>query len=86
MNKEERLRELDSLKRRYLILRELIVYYENEYLKLREEHQEVKEEVKVKKLVLKKSFYGNDLVVGKRCLWKMSFVLFIYIARLNMMK
>ena len=37
MNKEERLRELDSLKRRYLILRELIVYYENEYLKLREE-------------------------------------------------
>jgi len=68
MNKEERLRELDSLKRRYLILRELIVYYENEYLKLREEHQEVKEEVKVKKLVLKKSFYGNDLVVGKRCL------------------
>lgn len=66
MNKEERLKELESLKRRYLILRELIVYCKSEYEKERKvkEKQEVKEQVKVKKLVLTKPFYGKELIVG----------------------
>ena len=61
----DRFNELKKLKQDYIILKELIKYYEyareyNDSLV----HSQEKENVKAKKLVLTKPFYGKNLVVG----------------------
>lgn len=65
MNNQEKLRELARLKQEYLKLREIIIYYKNtlEANEFIREEQKEHEEVKVKKLVLTKPFYGKNLVV-----------------------
>lgn len=65
MIQENKLDNIRKLKEDYLKIRELVLYYKNIYennLQFEKEHQ--KEEVKVKKLVLNKPFYGKNLVVG----------------------
>lgn len=65
MIQENKLDNIRKLKEDYLKIRELVLYYKNIYennLQFEKENQ--KEEVKVKKLVLNKPFYGKNLVVG----------------------
>lgn len=66
MNNQEKLRELARLKQEYLKLREIIIYYKNtlEANEFIEKEKKQQEEVKVKKLVLTKSFHGKNLVVS----------------------
>ena len=66
MNKEK-IERLENLKQKYLSLKNEIINYK--YLleninNLDEEKNKVKEDVKVKKLVLTKPFYGKNLIVG----------------------
>ena len=66
MNNQEKLKELSRLKQEYLKLREFLIYYKNtlEVNEFIQEKQKENEEVKVKKLVLTKPFYGKNLVVS----------------------
>ena len=69
MGNLERKQQITKLKNDYLMLRELIIAYQNalEYnksLDSQEENTKEKENTKVKKLLLTKKFYGKDLVVG----------------------
>lgn len=61
MNNKNKIERLEHLRQNYLILREFVIYYKNilDYNESKE-----KNDVKVKKLVLTKPFYGKDLVVG----------------------
>ena len=66
MDRKKRIEELEKLRQKYLTLREFFVYYKNalEYNYQLEEKEKEKSNVKVKKLVLTKPFYGKNLVVG----------------------
>ena len=66
MNKKNKIEKLEKLRQDYLNLRELIIYYRNalQYNEQLKEKQKEKENVKVKKLVLTKPFYGKNLIVG----------------------
>ena len=66
MDRKKRIEDLEKLKQNYLILREFVMYYKNalEYNHQIEEQEKEKSNVKVKKLVLTKPFYGKNLVVG----------------------
>ena len=67
MNTKEKREKLEKLKQNYLILREFVKYYKYamDYNKsLEEEKEKTNENVKVKKLVLTKPFYGKELQVG----------------------
>lgn len=67
MDRKKRIEELENLRQNYLALREFVIYYKNalEYNKNLQNSQieHEKENVKVKKLVLTKPFYGKNLVV-----------------------
>ncbi len=65
MNKKNKIEKLENLRQNYLILREFVIYYKNalEYNNNLDKQKE-KENVKVKKLVLTKPFYGKELQVG----------------------
>ncbi len=67
MDRKKRIEDLEKLRQNYLILREFVVYYKNalEYNEqMEQEKQKEASDVKVKKLVLTKPFYGKNLVVG----------------------
>ena len=66
MNTKERIEKLENLRQNYMILRSFVLYckYLVDYnASLEEEKEKTKEEVKVKKLVLTKPFYGKNLQV-----------------------
>jgi len=65
MNRKNKIEKLENLRQNYLILREFVIYYKNalEYNNNLDKQKE-KENVKVKKLVLTKPFYGKELQVG----------------------
>lgn len=60
MDRKKRLKELNEIKQKYISLREYVLFYKN----MLEYNQKEKNDVKVKKLVLTKPFYGKNLVVG----------------------
>lgn len=64
MNNKNKLEQLEHLRQNYLILREFVVYYKNALEYNERLEQKENKNVKVKKLVLTKPFYGKDLVVG----------------------
>jgi len=67
MDTKERLERLESLKQKYMLLREFVVYYRyamDYNASIEEEKEKTQENVKVKKLVLTKPFYGKNLQVG----------------------
>lgn len=61
-----RKQQITKLKNDYLMLKQLVIAYKNaiEYNKSLDSQENIKENTKVKKLVLTKKFYGKDLVVG----------------------
>ena len=63
MKRKEKIERLEALKQNYLILREFVIYYKNA-LEYNDELEKQQENVKVKKLVLTKPFYGRNLQVG----------------------
>lgn len=66
MDNKKKLENLEEIKNKYLDLREYVVYLKNIYElnSLEQEKGYEKENVKVKKLVLSKPFYGKNLIVG----------------------
>ena len=63
MNRKNKIEKLENLRQNYLILREFVIYYKNA-LEYNNNLDKQKENVKVKKLVLTKPFYGKELQVG----------------------
>ncbi|MGN1352774.1 MAG: hypothetical protein ACI4WF_01770 [Bacilli bacterium] len=69
MENLERKQQIIKLKNDYLMLKQLVIVYknaieDNKSLDSQEKEENIKENTKVKKLVLTKKFYGKDLVVG----------------------
>ncbi|MBQ8891387.1 MAG: hypothetical protein IJ068_00780 [Bacilli bacterium] len=63
MNRKEKIERLNNLKQKYIELRKYVLYYVNA-LRYNNELKKSKESIKIKKLVLTKSFNGKDIVVG----------------------